>query len=48
MNNLLDVLVCSITEYFYLLFVFLQAHRAHQITAQLGKILSNTKQQNIQ
>ena len=46
-NLLLDVLLCSIAEYFYSLFVFWLALRARQNTAQLVKILSDTTQQNV-
>ena len=46
-NLLLDVLLCSIAENFYSLFVFWLALRARQNTAQLVKILSYTTQQNV-
>ena len=46
-NLLLDVLVCSVAVYFYLLFVFWLALRARQNTAQLVKIYSDTAHQNI-
>ena len=45
---LLDVLLCSITEYFYSLFVFWLALWARQNTTQLVKILGDTThQQNV-
>ena len=47
MNNLLDVLVCSIAEYFYSLFLFWLTLQARQNTAQLVKILSDTTNQNV-
>ena len=47
LNPLLDVLLCSIAENFYSLFVFWLALRARQNTAQLVKILSDTTQQNV-
>ena len=46
-NLLLDVLLCSIAEYFNSLFVFSRAQRARENTAQLVKILSDTTQQNV-
>ena len=46
-NLLLDVLLCSIAENFYSLFVFWLALRARQNTTQLVKILSDTTQQNV-
>ena len=42
MINLLNILVCSIAEYFYSFFVFWLGLRARQDTAQLVKILSDT------
>ena len=47
LNLLLDVLLCSIAENCYSLFVFWLALRARQNTAQLVKILSDTTQQNV-
>ena len=46
-NLLLHVLLCSIAENFFSLFVFWLALRARQNTAQLVKILSDTTQQNV-
>ena len=46
-NLLLDVLLCSIAEYFNSLFVFSRAQRALENTAQLVKIFSDTTQQNV-
>jgi len=46
-NLLWDVLLCSIAEYFYSLFVFWLALRACQNTAQLVEILSDCTQQNV-
>ena len=46
-NLLLDVLLCSIAEDFYLLFIFSLALRVPQNTAQLVKILIDTTQQNV-
>ena len=46
-EKLLDVLVCSIAEYFYSLFVLWLALRARQNTAQLVKIRSDTTRQNV-
>ena len=46
-NHLLDILVCSITVYFYSLFVFWLALRARQSKAQLVKVNSDTTHQNI-
>ena len=46
-NNLLDILVCSIAEYFYSLFVFWLTLRARQNTTQLVKIFSDTRHQNV-
>ena len=47
-NLLLDVLLCSIAENFFSLFVFWLALRARQNTAQLVKILSDSTQQNVE
>ena len=46
-NLLLHVLLCSIAENFYSLFVFWLPLRARQNTAQLVKIVSDTTQQNV-
>ena len=46
-NLLLNVLLCSITENFYLSFVLWLPQRAHQNTAQLVKILSDSTQENV-
>ena len=46
-NLLLDVLLCSIAENIYSLFVFWLPLRARQNTAQLVKILNDTNQQNV-
>ena len=46
-NLLWDVLLCSIAEYFYWLFLFWLALRACQNTAQLVQILSDCTHQNV-
>ena len=46
-NLLLDVLLGSIAENFYSLFVFWLTLRARQNTAQLVQIVSDTTQQNV-
>ena len=43
-NNLSDVLVCSIAEYFYSLFVFCCSY---ENTAKLVKVLSDNTHQNV-
>ena len=43
-NNLSDVLVCSIAEYFYSLFVF---WCSYENTAKLVKVLSDSTHQNV-
>ena len=47
MNSLWDILVHSIAEYLYSLFVFWLALAGSSKTAQLVTILSNTAHQNI-
>ena len=47
-NDLLDVLACSIAEYFYYLLVFWLALQAQLVnTAHLVKVLSDTSHQNV-
>ena len=46
-NLSLHILLCSIAENFYSLFVFWLALGARQNTAQLVKIFSDTTQQNV-
>ena len=46
-NDLLDVLVCSIADRIFLLVFILTRLQARQNTAQLVKILSDTTNQNV-